>query len=66
MNKWVLKERNTKSSYLANSSVVQILKNCDDMNLVRKFETEQQAELCAKKIHTYSLMPVQMEENEQN
>jgi hypothetical protein len=64
MSKWILKERNTKNSYLADSSVVQILKNCDDMNLVRKFETEKQAQDCAKKIHTYSLIPVKMEENE--
>jgi hypothetical protein len=63
---WILKERNTAASYLASGSVVQILKNVTDMNLVRKFETQKQAEDCAKKIHTYSLMSVEMEENEKN
>jgi hypothetical protein len=61
---WILKERNTKSNYLADGSVVQILKNVTDMNLVRKFASQREAELCAKKIHTYSLMPVELEENE--
>lgn len=64
MNKWILKERNTNNSYLAAGSVVQILRNVKDMDQVRKFDTRQAAEECARKIHTFGLTAVEIDDGQ--